>query len=96
MKVVKNVKAEGCIEGENVHDLVLDENINDDLIKYLGQMGKLIYKKNFKKPYFKVMIRGKYTFKGAVDNNVIRVILPEDRNPEEPLDELKEFIDGKN
>ena len=65
MKVKKIKKIEDCLEGTNVRDFLLDGFLNKKFIDYLGKLGKYIYNDEFAKPFFKVIVRGKYTIKGA-------------------------------
>lgn len=77
MKLIHIKIIEGCLEGTNVRDALFSEPVNASFIKFLGNLGKLIYKENMEKPFFKVIVRGKYTLKGSVGNKTVRIILPE-------------------
>lgn len=77
MIVEDAIKAEGCLEGSNVYDLKLVQIISKEFVDYLGKLGKLIYKENYEKPFFRVIVRGKYTIKGVETDNEIRMILPD-------------------
>ena len=92
MEIIKKKKVEGCLEGQNVWDILFDKQIDKDFIDYLGKMGKLIYKDELKKPFFKVIIRGEFTFKGSESNKSIRVILPDEYSGDW-LSMLKEHIE---
>lgn len=85
-------KVDDCLEANKVYDFILNITINEDLIKYCGNIGKLIYKKEFEKPYFKVIVKGKYTFKGAEGNHIIRVLFPDDTEEKEHIDKLESFL----
>lgn len=80
MIVSDAVKVEGCLEGSNVYDIKLVGEIDKKFIDHLGEMGKLTYKDNYEKPFFRVIVRGKYTLKGVESNSEIRVILPDNGN----------------
>ncbi len=91
MKVINYKKVEDCLEGTNVRDLLLDEPINKEFIHKIGQLGKLFFYEEIEKPYFKLIVRGKYTIKGSESNNSLRVMLPE--NAEfEMIKEIIEYI----
>lgn len=77
MKVLKIKKVEDCLESTNVRDILMDSELIKVFIDHLGLLGKLIYYENFKKPFFKVIVRGEYTIKGAQGNKEFRVLLPE-------------------
>ncbi len=89
MKVVKTKKVEGCLDSKNAVDVLYDKEVTKDFIEYLGNLGKLIYKNNLEKPFYRVIVRGEYTLKGSEGNMTTRVLLPE------KFDEgwEKEFID---
>ncbi len=90
--VVQDIKKiSGCLEGSNVWDYLLDSTITKRLIDHLGTQGKLIYHEQMDKPFFTVIVRGKYTIKGSEGNKSFRVILPENANME-LLDEIKILI----
>jgi len=92
MKVVEIKKIDGCLEGRNVWDLLLDDKITKQFIESLGKYGKLIYQDQMQKPYFTIIVRGKFTIKGSENNQSFRAILPENAGMER-LDELKEMLD---
>jgi hypothetical protein len=94
MRVEYIEKAEDCLEAEKVFDFILSEKITDGFIKYCGEKGKLIYKDKFEKPYFKVLVKEKYSFKGAIDNNIIRVLFADESDENEFLNELEVFFNG--
>ncbi|MBM2816112.1 MAG: hypothetical protein HW421_2874 [Ignavibacteria bacterium] len=91
MKVIQEKKIEGCLEGNNVWDLLLDDVITKEIIFYLGKKGKLLYIDSFEKPYFRIIVRSKYTVKGTQSNKSIRVFLPDNQNIN-LLDDLKSYI----
>jgi hypothetical protein len=92
MKVTGNKEIKGCLEGTNVRDWLLDESITYDFIEHLGELGKLIYNDKLPKPFFKLIVRGKYSLKGSEGNKSIRLILPDDPQAQ-ALQELKEHIE---
>jgi hypothetical protein len=91
MKVLDIKRIHGCLEGRNVWDFLLDGSISKDFISHLGNFGKLIYQDQMKKPYFTIIVRGKYTIKGSETNKTFRVILPENANIE-LLEEIKDNV----
>jgi hypothetical protein len=91
MKVIDIKKIDGCLEGRNVWDVLLDGEISKEFIEYLGNNGKLIYQKQMEKPFFTIILRGKYTIKGSQTNHTFRAILPEKADIE-ILDEIKDII----
>lgn len=91
MRITKTKKIDGCLEGTNVRDLQLDSALTKGFILYLGGFGKLIYNENMEKPFFTLIVKGKYTLKGAQGNRTIRAILP-DNSEISTLDDFAEFI----
>ncbi len=92
MKVLKHKKIEGCLDGTNVRDILLDGLIDKKLVLYIGELGRLIYKEEMAKPFFRVIVRGKYTLRGSQGNKTIRVILPDDAGDTE-MQEIAEYIE---
>lgn len=78
MKVEGVKRIDGCLEGRNVWDFLFDEPVEKDFIDYLADLGKLVYQGQMEKPFYTVIVRGKYTIKGSEGNKTFRVILPED------------------
>ncbi len=91
MNLLKIKRIEGCMEGSNVWDMLFDKEIDKDTIDSLGTMGKLIYNSAMEKPFFKVIVRGKYTIKGSEGNKTLRVILPE-KTGRDSLDEIGKYL----
>jgi hypothetical protein len=71
---IKNVQ--GCLEGTNVRDIYFDEPITTDFAEYVCKLGRAVFRREIEKPFFKVMVRGRYTLKGSVGNYSARLILP--------------------
>lgn len=93
MRVIEIENIDDCIEAEKVFDIHLDNEIDDDFIMYCGNLGKLIYRKDFAKPYFKVLIKGKFSFKGSLSNTLIRVLFSNDSDEKSELRFLKDYFE---
>lgn len=94
MIVEDAVKVEGCLEGSNVYDIKLLTEIDRSLVEHLGKIGKLIYRENYDKPFFRIIVRGKYSIKGVLESNEIRVILPDNADfssINEIIDHIKDY-----
>lgn len=91
MKIIKQKKIEGCLEGANVKDIKFDEKISKEFVLHLGKMGKLIFDEELKKPFFRVIVKGKFTMKGSVSNKTIRLLLPAEGD-EEIIQSLNEHV----
>ena len=92
MKVLKYKKIEGCLEGSNVKDILLDDWIDRDFVLYLGKLGKLVIDEGMSKPFFRIIVKGKYTIKGSQKNMTIRLLLPE-KEDENIIPDLTAFIE---
>ncbi|ROL60007.1 hypothetical protein D9V87_03055 [Bacteroidetes/Chlorobi group bacterium MS-B_bin-24] len=95
MKVVKQKKVTDCYESSNTIDLILSAPITKPFVEHLGQLGKLLLFDEFDIPYFKVIVKGEYTIKGAFGKKTIRILLPEDVE-DYPLDSLVQHIENFN
>lgn len=95
MNVIGIKRILGCLDAENVKELTLDSEITKEFVEYLAQLGKLIYQAELEKPFFKVIVRAKYTIKGSLANNTIRIYLP-NQNSEEYLKEFVDYINKFN
>jgi hypothetical protein len=92
VKVLGHKKVEGCLEGTNVYDIFLKENIDENFITFLSNFGKLIQNNEIENPFFKIIVKGKYTIKGSIGNKSVRILLP-DSNYNELLTELIELLE---
>jgi hypothetical protein len=95
MKVVKQKKVTDCYESSNTIDFILSAPITKPFVEHLGQLGKLLVFDEFDIPYFKVIVKGEYTIKGAFGKKTIRILLPEDVE-DYPLDSLVQHIENFN
>ena len=95
MKVVKQKKVTDCYESSNTIDFILSAPITKPFVEQLGQLGKLLLYDEFDIPYFKVIVKGEYTIKGAFGKKTIRILLPEDVE-DYPLDSLVQHIENFN
>lgn len=96
MEVTKTKQIEGCMEGTNVVDILLDIEITANFIIYLGKMGKSrIVAGELPKPYFQIIKKGQFTIKGIEGNKSLRVLLAEGHG-EEWVTEFKEFVSNYN
>lgn len=93
MKVQKVKIVNDCYESSNTRDILLDGVITKKFVEYLGFLGKLLVFEEFDVPYFKVIVKGEYTIKGAFGKKTIRVLLPEDV-PDYSLDGLIDYINN--
>ncbi len=93
MKVVKIKKVDDCYESNNTVDFLLSGEMTKEFVEHLGTLGKLLFFEDFDIPYFKVIVKGEYTIKGALGKRTIRILLPEDVE-DYPLDNLIQHIEN--
>lgn len=96
MKVVKQKKVDDCYESSNTIDFLLSAPITMSFVDHLSKLGKLLLFDEFDIPYFKVIVKGEYTIKGAFGKKTIRILLPEDvenYSLAKLLDHIESFIE---
>lgn len=91
MNLVYYEIVEDCIEAKNVYDAYLSIPNDDGFINYLSSLGKLIIYNDFEKPYFKVIVRGRFTIKGTKYDDKFRILLPDNAGVED-LEIIKQFV----
>lgn len=75
MKVLKIKELEDCFDGSFIKEALLDTKVTKQLIYHLGKNGELNYYPDFARPFYKILVKGKYTIKGVEGNKTIRLIL---------------------
>lgn len=91
MKVISYKKVDGCLEGTNVYDYLLSDGMSKEYILSFKDKGKLVYRGDIAKPFFKLIVKAKYTMKGAQTKDIIRVIFPENEG-DNFVDEVQELL----
>jgi hypothetical protein len=95
MKILDIKDIEDCFDGTFIKEVVFDTQIDETFVLKLKDFGDLRYFPQFAKPFFKMNVNGKYSFKGVIGNKSIRLIL--NRNKlEEALDEFLRLIETVN
>jgi len=93
MQVVQIKKVLGCLESFNAKDVFLEKEIKTEFVEHIGKLGKLIHIKELEKPFFKVIVKGKYTIKGSETNNSIRIVFS-NTHFEEDLEKIIDYVKG--
>lgn len=93
MNLVYYEIVEDCIEAKNVYDAYLSIKLSEELILHLGKLGKLSYFQDFDKPFFRVIVRGRFTIKGVKDDDKFRILLPDNAGVED-LDVIRKQLNG--
>lgn len=93
MQILEIKKVLGCLESFNARDIFLEKQIGKAFIGHLGSLGKLIYLNELEKPFFKIIVKGKYTIKGSQYNKAIRVVFS-NSNIKENLEQIVTLING--
>ncbi len=92
MEIQSYKQIQDCLQGKNVWDIYLDTIINEQFIASLKQLGKVVVQNFNAKPFFTLIVHGKYTLKGSIGNRSIRLILPDSAERKIP-EELIDFIE---
>lgn len=90
MKINNIAHIKDCVDGTQIKEFLLDENINDNFIKYLISFGESEYMGNLKNAFFKVEKAGKFVIKGVENTNILRITLEKDVKENEQ--EVKRLI----
>jgi hypothetical protein len=93
MQVIHIKKVLGCLESFNARDVFLEKEIKTEFVEHLGKLGKLIHLKELEKPFFKVIVKGKYTIKGSETNNSIRIVFS-NTHYENDLEKIIDYVKG--
>ncbi len=93
MQVIQIKKVLGCLESFNAKDVFLEKEIKTEFVEHLGKLGKLIYLKELEKPFFKVIVKGKYTIKGSETNNSVRIVFS-NTHFEDDLEKIIDYVKG--
>lgn len=75
MNVLEVKKIEDCFDGSLMQEILLDEPISPDFIKFWEDFGLLDYFTSFARPFFRVQVPGCYYLKGIEGNTSLRIIL---------------------
>lgn len=93
MKILYLTLIETCAEAQNAYDVFFTDEINEDFIEKFNDVAKISYSKFGEKKYFRIIVKGKYTIKGFINNDNFRVLLA-DNLEVNFINELKEFINN--
>ncbi len=88
MKHLQIKKIEGCLDRTNVKDILWDAEVTRAFIDYLSPLGKLIINEGTGKPFYKLIIRGQFSIKGAIGTKSSRIVFGSESKPED----FEEFI----
>ncbi|HRP02822.1 MAG TPA: hypothetical protein PLE30_09265 [Candidatus Kapabacteria bacterium] len=91
MRILYLEMIETCVEAKSAYDIFFTDIIKQGFVEKFSDLGKIIIKSNLDKPFFKVIVRGKYTIKGIIGNDNFRVLMADNSGIEE-LNELKYII----
>ncbi len=93
MNIINTKIVEGCLESSSILDIYFDTPIDKHFAKYIGQIGKFVMNETLGKPFFRVIVRSKYTLKGSVENKKCRIVFPDGARPVLPK-EFSELIEN--
>lgn len=75
IKILEIKELENCFDGSFMKEAVLDTAVSKEFIHYLGQDGELSYYPTFARPFYKIVVKGRYTIKGVEGNKTIHITL---------------------
>ena len=67
-------KIEDCFDGSRIFEYTLPREIDEDIIKTLGDLGKLEYFKEFPRPFFRIFTGHEDQIKGVEGEKTFKVI----------------------
>lgn len=91
MRILYLTLIETCSEAQDAYDIFFSDKITEEFIDKFSAIGKIVYTNIYYKKYFRVIVKGKYTLKGFIENDDMRVLFPNSEHLHH-LDELKQFI----
>ncbi len=78
MKVVEIKILEDCFDGTSMREILLDQPITSDFIKYFEHIARLQYFPDFARPFFKADNKEHFSVKGIEGNCTLRAVLVPD------------------
>ncbi|WP_371380657.1 hypothetical protein [Sporomusa aerivorans] len=70
-------KVENCFGGANVYEYRLAVRIDEALLACFGGLGSLTCHRNFPRPFFQTTLADGTSFKGVINDSVIKVSFPD-------------------
>jgi hypothetical protein len=75
MKIIEIRNIENCVGVTNAKEIVFEEPVKYDFIRFLGKEGNLQYFPSFPRPFFKIEVEGKYILKGIEGEKIMKIVL---------------------
>lgn len=75
MKIIEIRHIEDCFDGSFIKEIIFDQQIDNEFIKSLEDIGDLNYYQDFARPFFKVELKNVLSVKGVEGNYTIRVLV---------------------
>lgn len=94
MKILNISKIDNCVESQNAHDIYFTDLISEEFIDKFSDMGKVVYSSINNKKYFRIIVKGKFTLKGFVNNSDFRLLIA-DNLGSNFIEEIKEEINKR-
>jgi hypothetical protein len=87
MKLVDIRKVEDCFDGSMIFRYSFNKEVEESLMRILGQKGKLHYYPKFLRPFFKIMTGEDVQIKGIIGDDNFEVVYPQTNK----LEKKREF-----
>ncbi len=91
MKVVAINVLEDCFDGSFRKEIVLEQTITPEFIRYLGQVGTLQYFPHFARPFFRLDAQG-FMLKGIQNNTYMHLLIIDPTKEAELLTLIHNYI----
>jgi len=95
MKIIEIKKIENCLEGKNVWDILLNSPLTKSFVSGFSSLGKVVVHDFKPKPFFQLIVRGKFTLKGSIGNMSFRMLMPDEAGTEQ-IDIVKQHIENSS
>lgn len=77
MKLVDIKKVEDCFDGSMIFKYSFNKEVEEPLMRIMGQKGKLHYYPEFLKPFFKITTVESIQIKGIIGDDNFEVVYPQ-------------------
>ena len=77
MKLIEIKKLEDCFDGSVIFQYSFDKEVEEELMKKLGQVGKLYYYPDFMRPFFKITTSDGLQIKGIIGEKNFEITYPQ-------------------
>lgn len=77
MRLIEIKKLEDCFDGSVIFKYTFDKDVNEALMKRIGEKGKVQYFPEFPKPFFKIITPESIQVRGIVGDTDFEAVYPQ-------------------